>query len=242
VSAFYTGVAAIQAGDEAGAQAAFAKVTELAPAEPAAAANLAIVALEQHRLDDAADWVEKARAGAPNSGKVLMLAALIAKEQGRLDDAIADLHKATLDSVVAERARFLSVSLLEQRQNPGDVSRSRNVLDSLLAADPSNLFLRLTSARHAARHGQTRVMEWDISRLALHAAQWPATARKQLARVVASVGNLQDAGRELANLATSLEEMPAYRADRTALQLSAQHPDLVLTGFLALPAPSRSAA
>ncbi len=239
VSAFYTGVAAIQTGDDARAQAALTKVTELAPGEPAADANLAIVALEQHRLDDAARWIDRARAGAPRAGPIALLAALVAREQGRLDDAIADLREAASDSTVAERSRFLLVELLEQRDGPGDVDQSRALLDSLLTIDPANLFLRLTSARHAARHGETRVMERDISRLALHAAQWPAAARKQLARVVASVGNLQDAGQELTYLATSLEEMPGYLDDRNALQVSAQHPDLVLTEFLALPTPSR---
>ncbi len=240
VSAFYTGVAAIQVGEDERAQSALAKVVQLAPEEPAARADLAILAYEQRRFDDADRWIEQARSEAPHDGRILLLAALVAKERERLDDAIADLREAAADSTVADRARFLLAQLLEQRAGKGDVAESRQVLDSLLAVDSTNLFLRLTAARQAARHGEIRTMERDISRLDLHAAQWPAAARKQLVRVVASVGNAQDAGRELTFLATALEEMPDYRHGRDEIQISTQHPDLVLASFLRLATPSQT--
>ncbi len=239
VSAFYTGVAALQTGDEERARAALDKVTELAPSEPAADANLAILALEQHRLDDAARRIDQARKGAPHDVRVLILSALIERERGDLDRAIQILGPATTGAAADPRARFLLAQMLEQRAGPGDVTASRGLLDSLVAADPSDLFVRLASARFAARHGETREMERDISRLALHAASWPPAARRQLARVVASVGNLEDAGQELTYLATSLEGLPAYGQERSALQISPQHPDLVLTELVALPTPSR---
>ena len=61
VRAFYTGVTAMQTGEEGRAEERLTEVTRLVSQEPAAWANLGLLALRQRELDAAADRLEKAR-------------------------------------------------------------------------------------------------------------------------------------------------------------------------------------
>ncbi|MEX2282910.1 MAG: FG-GAP-like repeat-containing protein [Gemmatimonadota bacterium] len=233
VAAFYTGVAAIQVGEDERAERALSRVAELAPDEPAAIANLAIIAFQQRRLDDAARLVERARGKASDNASILMLAALVERARNRLDPAIDHLRRAP-----DPRARFLLGQMLEQRAVSNDVAESRRLLDTMLAVDSANLFLLVATARHAARHADRAALERALVRLAGHAAGWPESFRTQLERVRAAAGPLSDAGTELTVLAASLESLPAYARERDALTISEQQPDIVLTEFLRLRTPS----
>src|SRR5665213_2951621 len=51
VSAFYTGLGALQVGDDVRAENELSRATQLAPGEPAAWANWAILALRQRNFD-----------------------------------------------------------------------------------------------------------------------------------------------------------------------------------------------
>ena len=241
VGAFYTGVAALQTGEEERAEGALTRVTELAPGEPAAPANLALLALGQGRLDDAARWIEQARRLAPRNAPVLMLSALVDRERGDLDGAVDVLRPAAAGADVDPRARLLLLTLLDARAAPGDRDSGQALLDSLVAADSASLFLRVEAARRAARHGDRAALGLQVGWLEAHAGTWPAADRAQLGRARDALDRPADAGRELTYLATALEEVPSYREDRTRLTLSAPRPDLVMEAFLRLPTPPATA-
>jgi hypothetical protein len=248
VGAFYTGVAAIQVGEDARAERALTRVVELAPREPAAPANLALLAFQQRRLDDAARWIGRARSEGADDPRLALLAALVARERGRLDEAIgeltpvADANTADADTADADtpdpRVAFLLSRLREERGEEGDVAASRRLLDRLYEADPDDLFLRVERARHAARHGDPALLAEAVDRLDSAAEGWPAPLREQLRRVRAALQRPGDAGVELTVLSASLEALPSYVRDREALAISDQQPDLVFTGFVRLPTPS----
>lgn len=244
VAAFHTGVAAIQVGEDERAERALLRVIELAPGEPAAAANLGIVAFQQGRLEDAARWVERAWSAAPDEPNILILAALVDRGRGRLDEAIrrlrlvADVDAATGVSGSDPRVRFLLVQLLEQRAGPGDRAESQRLLEQLLVPDATDAFLLVESARQAARQGERAALARALERLEPLAAAWPEAARLQLERVRAEAVDPASAGMELAVLAATLEPLPSYARQRDAVLITEQQPDIVLTEFVRLPAPS----
>src|SRR3984893_16491664 len=61
VSAFYTGLAALQIGDDVTAESKLAQLTQLAPGEPAGWANWGVLAFRQRNFDAAAPRYERAR-------------------------------------------------------------------------------------------------------------------------------------------------------------------------------------
>lgn len=244
VIAFQTGVAAIQVGQDERAETALGRVAELAPREPAAAANLAILALQQGRHQDAARFIDQARERAPDDVRVLLLAAVIERANGRLDSAIEDLRRALELGGSAEgersdpRAAFLLVRVLEERGGPGDDSASRETLDSLLAADPADAFLLVESARHAARHDDGQRLLVALQGLEGAAPGWPQASRTLLDDVRRSTGDMAEAGARLTALAASLEVVPSYARQRGTLAISESRPDLVIPAFLLLANPS----
>ena len=237
VATFYTGVAAIQVGADERASRALTRFVELAPREPAGAANLAILAFQQRRFDDAADWIRRALEGAPADARVRILAALIERAAGRLDSAITQLERAVDAGEVDVRARFLLAQLLEQRADAEAAVDSRRMLDALLAVDSTNAFLLLESARHAARHSENDALSGALQRLAVVSAGWPDDARAQLDRVRA-VAPGPDAGPELTLLSAMLDAEPVYARQRDAIAVSETQPDLIVTSFLRLPSPT----
>ncbi|MCI0486366.1 MAG: tetratricopeptide repeat protein, partial [Blastocatellia bacterium] len=99
ISAFYVGLAALQAGDDSRAQQKLAEVTALAPGEPAAWFNLGLLALRQRDFDLAADRLEHARSLAPNNGNVYVLLGFLESSRGRFDQAQENFRRAIeLDS------------------------------------------------------------------------------------------------------------------------------------------------
>ena len=83
VAAFYRGVAAAQSGESALAAAAFQRVTELVPREPADWADLGLIALQRRELEQAADRLEEARMLAPENSRIQPISALVALDRGR---------------------------------------------------------------------------------------------------------------------------------------------------------------
>lgn len=238
VGAFYTGVAALQVGEDERAEGALSRVTQLAPGEPSAWANLGLLSFQQRSFEEADRRIGEARALGPEDLRVLMLAGLVAHAQGRIDEAIEDVRGAVGAAGPDPRAPFLLARLLEERASGGDVAESGDILDSLAAADTTSAFLRIEVARHAARHGDADALAASVERLGALSQAWPASARTQLERVRATLSTPPEAGTELTFLATTLEALPGYARARETVTVSEQQPDLVLTAFLRMPTPS----
>src|SRR4029453_3464339 len=95
VVAFYTGLAALQAGVEVIAEEQLLRVTALVPQEPAAWANLGLLALRRTAFDLAAARLHKARTLAPKSSQIQVLSGLLESVQGHPEAARAYLQRAS---------------------------------------------------------------------------------------------------------------------------------------------------
>src|ERR671915_600126 len=115
VAAFHTSLAAIQAGVEVVAEEKLLRVTELVPGEPAAWANLGLLALRRTTFDVAAERLQKARTLAPENSQIQVLSGLFESMQGRTEQARAYLERAVALDPHNLKAAYALAQLIEQR-------------------------------------------------------------------------------------------------------------------------------
>ena len=118
VAAFYTGLAATQAGVEVIAEEQFLRVTAFVPQEPAAWANLDLLALRRTAFDLAAERLQQARTLAPASSQIQVLSGLLESLQGRLEAARAYLQRAVALDQRNLKAVYALAQLIEQQGGP----------------------------------------------------------------------------------------------------------------------------
>lgn len=239
VSAFYTGLAAVQVGEMQRAEGQLTQVTELAPQEPAAWANLGVVALRRNDFEQAAERLEEARSLAPENSQLHYLLGVLAQKQGQLDEAVERLRRAVeLDAQNLTAASMLA-QVIEQRGDAEDTAEARQALGTVLEAQPDNLAVLVEHARLAAKQGDAATLQQTLTRLDDQAGDWPASIREQLqaVREAAEASDLQRAATQITFLKNDLKQLPAYRDDQAAVQTPAGQTGVLLTHFLRLPAP-----
>ncbi|MDH3497101.1 MAG: FG-GAP-like repeat-containing protein [Gemmatimonadota bacterium] len=244
VAAFYRGVAAAQVGESGLAAASFARVTELAPREPAGWTDRGLIALQRGELDEAAAHLDRALRLAPEHGRILVAAALVERERGRLDAATAHLRRAVQLAPPSLKALSLLAELLEQEDRPGSAAEAQLLIDRILAAAPGNLVALLERARLAARLGDGETLRRTLERLATRAdtLSAPLAAEVRAVRTIAEAGEFGRAATQIAFLRPALEPLPAFGDDRDAVRVSPSRMDLLLTAFVSLPTPSARSA
>ena len=97
VAAFYTGLAAMQVGEGALAADELERAAERAPGEPAAWANLGLLALRRSDLDAADGRLAQARELAPENGRILYFSGLLERARARPGEAAAYFQQALRD-------------------------------------------------------------------------------------------------------------------------------------------------
>lgn len=244
VAAFYRGVAAAQVGESGLAAAAFLRVTELAPGEPAGWANLGLTALQRRVPDEAADPLEEARARAPESGRIALVSALVELERGQADSAVAHLRRAVTLDPEDLHALYLLAQLLEQEDDPASAAEARELIDRILAVQPGNLVALLERGRLAAKLQNRDTLRQTLDRIEARAGSLALPLGPDLRAVRAATedGAFGRAATQIAFLQTALQAAPAYLDDRDAVVISPGRGELLLTRFVRLPnAAARSA-
>ena len=94
VTAFYTGLSAMQTTQEVLAREKFDRVVALVPQEPAGWADLGLLLLRQQELDQGAQHLARAAALAPESAEIQRLQALAESRRGNLAEAIRHWRRA----------------------------------------------------------------------------------------------------------------------------------------------------
>jgi tetratricopeptide (TPR) repeat protein len=94
VAAFYTGLAALQVGDDVRAENELARSTQIAAGEPAGWANWGILRLRQRDFEAAGERIGKAQKLAPQNDQIFYLMGLVESGKGKANEAVADFHKA----------------------------------------------------------------------------------------------------------------------------------------------------
>ena len=244
VAAFWRGLAAVEVGEASLAAASFERVTELAPGEPAAWADLALIALQRREFEDAAGSLERALALAPEEGRIHLLAALVERERGNPDAATGHLRRAVELEPKDIRALYLLAKVLGEEDLSGSGAEARQLVDRVLAVDPGNLVALLERARLAARRRDPDALRQTLDRIQAQADSLSAQLRAdvQAVRVAAAAGGFDGAATQIAFVESALQPLPAYRDAAEAVQLSPTRLDLLLSRFLRLPTPSARSA
>ena len=237
VSAFYTGLAAMEVGEDQRAEAKLTQVTELAPDEPAAWTNLGLLALRRNAYDEADQRLTQARALVPDNSHVLLLSGLLESNRGQPDAAVAYLRQAVaLDSTSLKAAYALAQEIERQGGNDDEVFP---LLSLILTVAPDNMAALIEQARLAAGRSDAQTLSQATARLADQAALWPPEATEQLDALqqAIAVSDFQQAATQVAFLRNVLLSLPAYRQDLAALQAPIEQVAEPAQRFVRLPDP-----
>jgi len=244
VSAFYTGVIALQVGDDGHALSGLTSATQIGAQEPAAWADLGLYYLRHNSPDEARKALEKAQGLAPKNAQIASLFGLLAAQSQHYDEAVTAYQKAVGVDPSDLSARYALVKALEQQAGPDADAQMRQQLQAIYEAAPDNLFAELELAIPAAKAGDADTARRVVARLATHSASWSPETKDYLrqARKAVAGPNPRPAAFPLQFLQNLLKETPQYQDDAAAIGGAAGTLGTPLERFVSLPSPSPTPA
>src|SRR5215470_9049028 len=212
VAAFYTGLAALQVGDDARADAKLALVTQIAPDEPAGWANWAILALRQRNFDLAEKRLQRARDAAPEDGHIDYLLGMLESSRGRSAEAIGHFRQAAERRPADLRSRYALAQEIERQGGAGGDADYEQAIRNILAQTPDNVAALVELARVAAKRGDAAALQSAIAKLAGSAPTWPPEVQEQFAALQrAAATDLRAAATQTTRLRNVLWRVPEFR-------------------------------
>ena len=244
VSAFYTGVIALQVGDPDHVVPGLTTATVLYPSEPAPWANLGLYALRQGQWDQARQSLTKARDLAPKNAQIAALFGLLAEKQNQYPEAIAAYRQVVKLDPSDLRARYALEQVLEQQSGPGGDPETLAQLQAISDAAPDNLFAALSLAIPTVKAGRAAQARALGARLAAQSASWPADAKQSLAEAQKALAGSDPRGAAipLQVVQNLLSQFPAYKSGLLAIAGDRTIVGTPLTRFLTLPSPAPTPA
>ena len=220
VKAFYVGLAALQVGDDARADASFAVATRVAAGEPAGWGNWGLLALRQRNFDLAAQRLERARDLAPEDEHIYTLLGMLDSNRGRSDAAIANFRKAAERNPGDLRNAYALAQEFEKKGGPDSASELQTALEKILALDPDNIAAQLELARIAAKRGEAATLQSALRHLSAAASTWPAEVQAQLQSLQAAANgsDLRSAAVKTTLLRNVLWRVPEFRRSFSRLK------------------------
>jgi len=244
VSAFYTGVIALQVGDDEHASSGLTLATQIDAQEPAAWADLGLYYLRHNNPDEARKDLEKAQGLAPKNARIASLFGLLAAQSQRYDEAVAAYQKAVGIDPHDLRARYALVKALEQQAGPGADAEMRKHLKTIYEAAPDNLFAELELAIPAAKAGDADTAHRVVARLATHSASWSPEMQDDLKQAQKFIAGPDPRGAAipLQFLQNLLKVSPQYKGDSVVVAGAPETTGTPLDRFVSLPSPSPTPA
>ena len=244
VRAFYRGLASVEVGLLDDARTQFSRAADLAPAEPAIAANLAVAHIGFGDEEAADVQLDLAETLAPGSSEIAFLQGQLAGFRGQFDDAITQYRRAAELNADNLKARFALAQELEQSGGDDDVVEAQRLLEGILGRRPENLAVLVAHVRLATARGDDLAAADTVGRLTALSTDWPESARAQLDALAAAIaeGDLQRAGTAAALLRNVLVRVNAFLESLALVSVSAELVAEPLMSFLRLPSPSPTAA
>ncbi len=248
VGLFYAGLGALDSGVQNELAASlFTTVTQLAPHEPAAWANLAVTRLRMQQTEAAAE----ALAGADfDDSRLTFIEGLIASRSGRPDEALAAWRAAAEANPNDLQAQYALVQELARQASADAEAEIRERLGVILAADPGNLKALLDSARAAARAGDAASLSAALDAVSARSDELVASVSPDQPQVAtdlppliaelraAAKGDPKALASQLAVLDNLSRATEAFRVDLAKLASSDQAVGQPIPTFLVLPVPS----
>ncbi len=244
VSAFYTGVVALQVGDTKRAFSQLTLATQIDSHEPAAWADLGLFYLRNNNPDEARKALAKAQDLAPRNARIAALSGLLAAQSQRYDEAIAAYQKTISLDPNDLKARYALAQALDQQAGPGADVQMRQQLQAIYDAAPDNLFAEFELAIPAAKAGDANLLRRVAARIAPHAASWaPDIQRDWKAAQAAAAGpDPRAAVVPLRGLQNELGPEPQYQDDADRIRGASSAVGTPLDRFVSLPSPSPTPA
>jgi hypothetical protein len=211
VTAFYTGLSAMQTTQEVLAREKFDRFVALVPQEPAGWADLGLLLLRQQELDEGVQHLARAAALAPESAEIQRLQALAESRRGNLPEAIRHWHTALeLDPNDLKAAYALALDT-ERQGGPDNDAEAERILGQLISRR-ENLAARLEYVRIAAKRGDQAALQRATAPLTEASRAWSPAAQDQLkALLTSATENPRAAAMRVAFLKNVLLREPAYR-------------------------------
>ena len=179
VSAFYTGVFALEVGAFDRADASLSRALAMEPDEPAAWANRGVLRLRRGDYDGAAKDLKSARSlMPPESGAIAMLQGLVERSRGQSDAAITFFEEAAQQGLV--KAQYALMKEIERRGGAGSGDKIWAQLEVLIRQMPDNPALWVERARQAGKRDEQEALRASVEKLGEWAESWPDAARVQL--------------------------------------------------------------
>ncbi len=220
VSAFYTGLAALQVGDDVRADSSLAEAARLAPGEPAVWADWGVLALRQRNFDAASERLNRAHGLAPDNEPIDYLLGLLESERGNSAAAIVDLQQAVQANPQDLRALYELASEVERQADAGSDQRFQQLMGQILAIAPNNLAAQLDLARIAAKRGDVPTLKASIARISDQSKGWSPEITHQLDQLQAAANGDQprSAATKSIFLRNVLMRLPSFRDDLSELK------------------------
>jgi Tfp pilus assembly protein PilF len=239
VSAFYVGLAALQVGDDVQADSKLARVTQLAPGEPAGWANWGILALRQRNHDVAAQRIERARSLIPNNDHVYDLLGVLESNRGHSPEAIRAWRKATQINPGNSRAAYHLAEEIERQGGSNSDAEFQDLIRKILAAQPDNEAAWLELARVAAKRGDAATLKSAIAKISARSAAWPPEVQQQLAAVQAAGAgpDVRAAATRTTFLRNVLMRVPEFRESLAVLKAPPGEEAEPFTRFVKMESP-----
>lgn len=242
VSAFSTGVAALDSDTNTIARDSLARATQIVPQEPAAWANLALAQIRLGDHEAAASGLAKAQALAPESGAIDALFALLEQRRGRFAEAVAHLEQAVRHDPNDLKSRYALFQEFERRGE--DDQAALRTLKTIFDVAPNNLAALLDLGRLAAKMEDSEGLARVVTQLKGRSASWPTNVREQYDALEQAVkgGDARLATRRVLVLRNVLLRTPEFRQSLDALLLPPGTVGEPLHQFLRLTVPSPTPA
>lgn len=180
VSAFFAGVAALDADAADRARASLSRAVELVPGEPAAWANRGLLEIRVNNYEAASRDLERARDLAPQDASIERLLGLLESRRGQSEEAVAHLRKAAALDPEDARTLYSLSREVERLGGEGGVDEARDLLQRILDRQPENLTVLVERARLAAKAGDAEGLRDAVARLSGLSASWPPRTREAL--------------------------------------------------------------
>jgi Tfp pilus assembly protein PilF len=237
VTAFYTGLSAMQTTQEVLARQKFDRVVALAPQEPAGWANLGLLLLRQQELEQGAQQLARAASLAPESAAIQRLQALAESRRGNLSEAAKHWRRALeLEPKNLEAAYALALDTERQGGSANDAEAAK-ILGELLSRQ-ENLAARLEYVRLSAKRGDQAALSAALAPLAEASKVWTPEAQEQVKAVQTTAAeNPRAAAVRVAFLKNFLLREPAYRMALAAVLTPREEVGQPLMRFLRLTNP-----
>ena len=213
VSAFYTGLAALQVGDDVRAESELARATQLVPGEPAAVADWGVLALRQRNYEAAAQRLQQALKLAPRNDALYYLMGLVEADRGRSPEAIADLRKAVDLNPKNLIATYQLAEEIERQNDPNSDADFQKLIQQIVQAQPGNVAALLELSRIAAKRGDNIALKATVARIHAQSQGWPPEVQAQLAALesASSRSDTRAASIRATFLRNVLMRVPSFR-------------------------------